>query len=106
MPINTRLKLIFIHIPRTSGTTFEEKVLNINGTWPTPMTDSLWGFGIPRNGKKKMTMQHMTYREICKLHGIDTGFKTVSIVRNPIHRVISLYYYWNKKNKWNTLNDF
>ena len=106
MPINNHLKLIFVHIPRTSGTTFEEKVLDIHGVWPEPQEESLWGIGIPRNGKNKLTMQHMTYREICQLHGIDTGFKTVSIVRNPIHRVISLYYYWNEKNKWNTLNDF
>ena len=106
MPINNHLKLIFVHIPRTSGTTFEEKVLDIHGNWPDPQEESLWGMGIPRHGKNKLTMQHMTYREICQLHGIDTGFKTVSIVRNPIHRVISLYYYWNEKKKWDTLNDF
>ena len=92
--------------PGLSRRTFEEKVLDIHGVWPEPQEESLWGMGIPRNGKNKLTMQHMTYREICQLHGIDTGFKTVSIVRNPIHRVISLYYYWNEKNKWNTLNDF
>lgn len=31
MPLIPHLKIIFIHIPRTSGTTFEREVLNLNG---------------------------------------------------------------------------
>ena len=57
MPIDNSGRLLFIHIPRTSGTMFEKNILEINGKWPQPLPENLWGFGtLDKGGNKKFVM--------------------------------------------------
>lgn len=76
-------KLIFIHIPKTGGTTIEE-YLNL--------FQKCNGYG-DFNGK---SLQHLIGSDIKELLGDDfNNFFRFTIVRNPIDRAISEYY-WNE----------
>ena len=82
MVICDKRQLIFIHIPKTGGTTVEKRLQLTN-------IDNLYSTSLFINNR---TLQHMTwdkyvekYPEKFKL------YKTFSIVRNPYHRFISSY---------------
>jgi hypothetical protein len=97
MTIHHIYKYIYVHIPRTSGTSFEEHN-NVIGIWPFPIYKHLWGVGALRGFNGDLVMQHMTYNQIekyCNIENINIGeYLSFSIVRNPIDRVISLCHYW------------
>merc|ERR1711991_585997 len=75
-------KLIFVHIPKTGGTTVE-KSLNLR--------DGTQGYCVIKNA----ALQHCNWKDYKTLLGneiCDNYFK-FSIVRNPIERCISEYYW-------------
>ena len=115
MPIRHDLKLIFIHIPRTSGTKFEKLILDLKLLrWPKCYINYLWGFSkymildSPYRCKNNsfFTLQHLTYTEIQSFfnnfineYPSIKAYKTVTIIRNPYDRVLSLYKYkYGNKN--------
>lgn len=75
-------KIIFIHIPKTGGTTIEYhlKLLNKEN-----------GYGV----KKHTAFQHYKWKNYKELLGdkIFSDYFKFSVVRNPIHRIISEYYW-------------
>ena len=81
MPIVRRKKLIFIHIPKTGGTSLERYFIAKYG----PI--NLMGRKFPGTNH---TPQHLTYREILKYGQLtDEYYTIISIVRNPYTRIIS-----------------
>lgn len=81
MPINLKTKCVFIHIPRTGGTTLKQ----------------ILGMGnIPESGKKKPS-EHLTYKEILSFLGENEMRQSFvfSFVRNPWDRILSEYI-WRK----------
>ena len=78
-------KLIYIHIPKTGGTTIEDYMERIN----KPIIKG--GYGVLR----KIVYQHFDYKDYIKFFGNDLfdEFKKFSIVRNPYSRIISEYYW-------------
>jgi len=102
MPISYRYKIIFIHIPKTAGTSIEYMLGTdtLNEFYTKGQYDERLRL-LPTNKftLEEYTMcadknrQHYTYREISKLIGFDTlnTFKKISIVRNPYSRLVSEY---------------
>jgi hypothetical protein len=92
------INLLFIHIPKTGGTSVEEYFSN---KFNIPLNKkSLWG----NVAGYRVSMQHLTYKTIVKhktILKIDTDTDTpnltcVTIVRNPYERLISDLFYLKK----------
>lgn len=101
--------IVFIHIPRTSGTYIEGKLClkyNCKNKWPNPNIDNLFGL-YKINDNNYLTLQHLTLNEMIKYKFINKnidGQYIFTVIRNPYDRVISLYKNWF--NKYKTLDLF
>jgi hypothetical protein len=97
MPYFPNLNLIFLHIPKTAGTSIEQS-LNQNGG---PM--HLWSL----YGSTPMhALQHLTYDGVRERVGEETfsAAKKFAIVRNPWTRVVSDYHWHSRGCK--TFDEF
>ena len=95
MPYYKKKQLLFIHIPKTGGTTIENNISkNTPQTLCSGSTNSLLDF--PYN---KKSLQHQFYTTIYKFRDkLDVNFdniKIFSVVRNPYDRIISDLF-WHK----------
>ena len=93
---NNDLNLLFVHIPKTGGTSLERY---LSEKYNIPL-DSKSLYTTFKNGYKNASLQHQTYHNLLKKKkdfGIDfssKNFKMISIVRNPYERVVSdLFFY-------------
>jgi hypothetical protein len=77
-----KYKLIFIHVPKTGGTSIE-KILNLRNNYN--------GYGILEN----KALQHLKWNSYKLFLGdnIFNNYYKFSVVRNPIDRLISEYYW-------------
>lgn len=84
MPISHQYKTIFVHIPKTGGTSIE-KTLGIKGNPPIPDHAIFYGF---RKGKY---LQHLTALEIKKMVSVNVynNYFKFSFVRNPYDKLVS-----------------
>ena len=88
-------KLLFIHIPKTGGTSIEHyfaKYMNIHLKWPRFYRNILWG-----KGNEGLEYQHLTMEQVFsitkyRLSDFDGIF---TVVREPIARFQS-YCTWEK----------
>jgi hypothetical protein len=94
MPYYPNIQLLFIHIPKTAGTSFNKYIIekyNINLNKYTNIIGLYY-----LRGPKRLSLQHMTYDELmtCKYISINKeNLKIVTIVRNPYTRLISELFY-------------
>lgn len=80
MWINTA-KIVFIHIPKTGGTTFEHYLI---GKYRIPIQTV---YGHTHNGH---SLQHCSYVELTGLiNGPIHTYHIISFIRNPFHRMVS-----------------
>ena len=99
---NNKHNILFIHIPKTGGTSIEKyfsEKLNIGLN-----KNTLFGF-LPNDIKTQNNidifacLHHITYRKIMKykiFFNIDlNNLEVISIVRNPYSRIISDLFYWS-----------
>ena len=86
---DTNKNLIFIHIPKTGGTTVENYMRAID----KPILQC--GYGKFKN----VVFQHFNYKDYIKFFGNKgyNKFSKFSIVRNPYDRLISEYYWVKSK---------
>ena len=82
--------LLFIHIPRTGGTSIEENL------GVTSSKDNLYGIHIHNNINK--ALQHLDCKEIIEILGEDiyNSYYKFSVVRHPYFRLMSEFY-WRPK---------
>lgn len=104
MPYYKKKHILFIHIPKTGGTSLENYLKNndIQTLYiPVPRNNIL-----PEKNLRNKSLQHQTYNTIYKYRKLlninfDNKLRIISIVRNPYHRIISDLF-WNKLIKKNT----
>ena len=93
---NNNLNLLFIHIPKTGGTSLEKY---LSKKYNIPL-DSKSLYSSSKNGYKNVSLQHQTYHTLFKKKkefGIDfssNNLKIISIVRNPYERTVSDLFYF------------
>lgn len=85
MPLYLKHKFVFIHIPKTGGSSIE-KVLEDAGD-----TTLLYNNGANPGVLNGHSPQHSTYRELVDLKLIPNDFTVFSVVRNPYDRFMSDY---------------
>lgn len=115
MPINHDLKCIFIHIPRTGGSTIEKllDMENLDEKGFSNIHDEKRLFGRIQDGTEdnylSTHLQHLTAHEIKQRVGeeIWNNYFKFTIVRNPWDRIISIYKYGDGslKNKLKTVTE-
>jgi hypothetical protein len=91
MPFSAQYDSLFIHIPRTGGTTIE-KILGIHREWPTVDFDVLHGqLAI---GNEEYQLQHLSLQEASQFLPKSTGNRfSFTFVRNPWDRLVSEYFW-------------
>lgn len=91
MPIFERQKIIFIHIPKTGGTSLENYFRKKFGNMKLVDTSGNHDFeynGLMRNFGN--SPQHLIYGNFLELNIEDLkDYTIISVVRNPYHRIIS-----------------
>lgn len=94
MPVCKDKKIIFIHVPKTAGTTIEASLGLFN-------SDNLYDMKgkLPGN---LTTRQHLYGSEIVKSINVDaTDYYKFSVVRNPFDRLVSAFYFiHNQRNMY------
>ena len=96
MPISSKYKCIFLHCPKTGGTTIEN-IMDMN------KIENLVTWKYPNNS---LALQHLTYNQLknkINPEEFNTYFK-FTFVRNPWDRLVSDYC-WNNRN-YATFRDF
>lgn len=98
MPINRDLNCLFVHIPKTGGTSVE-KVLNMRNK------QSIYGYTKTVSGIK-YDAQHLTPKLLKKeLPNFDDYFK-FTIIRDTYSRILSEFIWVNRHNKTVTYSKF
>jgi hypothetical protein len=89
MPISHTKKAVFVHIPKTAGTTIEKAFGMQN-------SESL--YCTKYNEKYMVCPQHLYADEILKECPQCKDYFWFAVVRNPFSRLVSEYYYINNSN--------
>ena len=95
MPIDRARKLLFVHIPKTAGTSVEE-LLGLRGPWQKENINTCFGLiqSVPllEKGFSSHFLQHLTLSELSCLLGSDLqGCIPFAVVRDPWNRLISSF---------------
>ncbi len=108
--------LLYIHIPRTGGTHFE-KLLGFKGhSLPAGYLSRCGTVKYGANHEEimgwdssvRIMLQHATYGQVVEHDFYDPKENaiTVSIIRNPYQRAVSLYKYFGGDKKWGSFVEF
>jgi hypothetical protein len=84
MPLNSKHKLFFIHIPKTAGSTIET-ALNMKSLQGLYCEDRLQGI-------LNVNPQHLKFKDLNSIINFK-NLTTFTVVRNPFDRIVSEYKY-------------
>jgi Sulfotransferase family len=96
VPISHTLRCVFVHVPKTGGTSIET-ALGMFGPWQEENRDAMFGLihspELVARGLGSAFLQHLSMPELGALHprGELAGYFSFSIVRNPWDRMVSVY---------------
>lgn len=98
------LNLLFIHIPKTGGTSIEEYFSN---KYNIDLTNSIiYGYNTSLNIEVHACLQHILYKTILKYTNIfnidNNNLEIMTIVRNPYDKIISDLFYFKFIHKFST----
>lgn len=98
MPIDIDKKILFIHIPKTGGTTIEKIIFNLSLKNTEENYKKLFGRKNNNDGSV-IQYQHLTYNEIINNYDFNLDkFYKFTFVRNPYDRIVSEFFY-QQQNK-------
>jgi hypothetical protein len=80
-------KLIFIHIPKTGGSSFEAYLTRKHNNKERLTKDNL--YSTKREAHNGHSLQHCTYKELQTLVSDINQYRIITFVRNPFHRLLS-----------------
>lgn len=118
MPINKEYKIIFVHIPKTGGTSVEQILeMSTLGSYftPKPSIESYSLIPIDKFTPEEYrmcaskNMQHLTIQELKKILDPDIyqNYKKISIVRHPYDRLVSEFAFSQRTiNRHHSFNSF
>ena len=93
MPVDHRAKLIFVHIPKTAGTSIEQ-ALGLNGDWRYETRDTLFGRVtdpcLLSRGLSTNFLQHLRLKEIQSCFDC-SDYEIFTVVRDPWTRFLSSF---------------
>tara|TARA_Y100000389_G_C17444926_1_gene510969 strand:+ start:1677 stop:2330 length:654 start_codon:yes stop_codon:yes gene_type:complete len=94
MPYCKKANTLWIHIPKTGGTSIYIYFLNKYSKKEVTLFSGIRNTILPEEHLKKISLQHQTYETLIKykeLLNIDcnNNTKIFTVVRNPYHRIIS-----------------
>jgi hypothetical protein len=104
-------RVIFDHLPKCGGSTLnkyleihyrESRIFRINGNNPMKSIDDFKALSSAKKNKYKLIKGHLANRLFPEL---DERFIRVTMLREPIERIVSHYYY-AKRNSNHYLNEF
>jgi chondroitin 4-sulfotransferase 11 len=95
MPVSHQLNCIFVHIPRTGGTSIES-ALGLRGDWRVENTDLMFGLVTAPDIQRKIGatpfLQHLSANELDKLLPCHARrYYRFAFVRNPWERMVSIH---------------
>lgn len=94
MPISDKYKCLFVHIPKTAGTSIEN-ALGIFGDWKIEDQNSLFGLVQSKELKEhnflSNFLQHLTYSQCNLVKPLPDSYTSFSFVRNPWDKMVSIY---------------
>lgn len=97
MPYYINKHILFIHIPKTGGTSVENYLKQND----VQLLYSFFGNKLfPTKELQRYSLQHQTYktiyeyRDLCKIR-FDNRLRIISIVRNPYNRLVSDLFFFN-----------
>jgi hypothetical protein len=104
MPYYPEALILFIHIPKTGGTSLHNYFVKKYNITINKYKNAIGLYYL--KGSKSLSLQHMILSELicCKFINIDKNVKIITIVRNPYTRLISELFY-NKHINKNTNKD-
>ena len=90
MLVNSKRRLVFIHIPKNAGTTFKNILYSTHGDveWKKPFGD-----------EKKYT--HAPLKSFMASFPECNDYKVITIIRNPYERAVSWYSYYRTPTYYN-----
>ena len=97
MPIDRDRRVVFVHIPKTGGTTIET-ILELYEPWPAVRMDILRG-PYERDGEE-LHLQHLPLEELSAVAGVDfSNWYKFGFVRNPWDRLVSSFCFKSKNKR-------
>jgi len=96
MPVSDEFRCLFVHIPKTGGTSIEE-ALRMRGARSREDRRLLYGpirsWTIRSRRPGTRYLQHLTIRDIRKVapEVVDRGYFAFTFVRNPWDRIVSVF---------------
>jgi hypothetical protein len=99
MPYYLEALILFIHIPKTGGTSLHNYFVKKYNITINKYKNAMGLYYL--KGSKSLSLQHMILSELtcCKFINIDKNVKIITIVRNPYTRLISELFYNKHINK-------
>ncbi len=112
MPLDLENKLLFIHIPKTGGSSIEQALGMAKFEGPDDQLTAVKKGSLIMTKSKTLSLvtkntQHFTYRELCLETGHDyKDFRIFTVVRNPLDRIVSEFKYLKKIHGVRAPQDF
>lgn len=100
MPIFHNTKILFIHIPKTVGSSIEKYLEQKENIKLNEEKNVMNLFSYVAHDGLPSSYQHLTYKDIIKFYPNSKDYKIFCCIRNPYDRLVSEYHYQISLKTW------